>query len=1349
MRSYLEQASNQPIYVAQMTSSPGSTRQSYTEDGITYSSFFGINFNEIQKVAYFNDTGSVVTATPGLVIAHEFAHRYWQMVGASSSKDPSDRAEDQNLPGFDYKGDIVKFQNKIALELGKDNEVRASYYGYASPDEFSTSLTDNHKVDIVRRSIPFMDTDTSLRSDASRDLLIGDETDNTMRSGAGNDYLWGFEGNDLLDGGSGDDRINGDEGHDVLIGREGDDRLFGDEGDDILDSGSGKNISIGGSGSDTFFANSGDDEIWGGDYDELSSEGLDLVDYSQAPQRIKIKLGVDGLSVEEGNFTDNLHAINIIKGTLKRDIFELSTNIIDSNDSLIIDANGGQGSSIRDTINTKSMKNGVLVEIGGDGSGSILDTETGGVVTLKNFHTDIIGSDDIDSIQDNSFGHKNIDGGAGSDVIIVANGSSTIYGGDGDDELIGGNENDVLLGGSGEDSLFGGGGHDLLIGGDSIFGQEVLDGGAGNDMLVVRGTAGTASGANNLVLRGGAGNDLYLSNATDVDAVSGPIIEFRRGDGHDEVLYSDIHGWGNDANIRRVDMTSLSNTDVMVVWDAKPTGQMGSNGRRYMSGDLAIVIKSTGDSVLFRDIQGWQGTHFGSYPTTVRSGNVTYGTISFDLPTEIDFAGEGYPNDILWVADGTLNVDMTIGSVSAYDRALSDWNSAVGSGNEITGTAGADAFQGSAGSESFDGGAGDDSFEGSEGNDEIDGGDGVDELNLFGSRSDYSISTNSEGSVVLTDTRTGSATTTKNIEQIYFAHDDETWVSSDLLPIIGTNEADMLVGTSGHNKILGLDGDDTLVGNEGDDILDGGAGIDTAFYQGTSTDYALGTASDGSVIAMSITAQREIDRLIDVELVQFNGDSIQYHVSNLATPSNGSGFVYGTSDNDITYFDFSSMGSDGDSAYGGDGFDIIYLDKDVSVASIYNVSSGTNISIYNASGISLYGYEAIYVAATGEFVSISSIPNFGSESSDTIIGTSRNNILYGQGGDDILRGLAGDDSLRGGAGNDVLWGGLGDDYISGGSGNDIFLYNKGEGRDLIEAWSPSDTEGYDELHLGDGITAATTTVTRLGDTARLQFDTFGSIVDLSGIFGPSSGVVELIRFKNGTTWDVYDLQVKSGGADQKLIGTVGDDLVIGNAGQRDILIGLDGNDTLMGLSGADTLLGNAGSDFLTGGQGDDILDGGDGNDQAAFSGKFEDYIFNRVGERISITDTRSGQNDGTDSIRNVESFFFEEDGVTRSLQDIFDNTNSAPEMVEDLGAIGMSNYSSYDFSGHFFDADDDLLTFSVTMSDGSSAPDWMYMLDGELYVEMPEDFYDPLEVTVWASDGQAMVGDTLELYIYV
>ncbi|MBI3771999.1 MAG: putative Ig domain-containing protein, partial [Gammaproteobacteria bacterium] len=82
----------------------------------------------------------------------------------------------------------------------------------------------------------------------------------------------------------------------------------------------------------------------------------------------------------------------------------------------------------------------------------------------------------------------------------------------------------------------------------------------------------------------------------------------------------------------------------------------------------------------------------------------------------------------------------------------------------------------------------------------------------------------------------------------------------------------------------------------------------------------------------------------------------------------------------------------------------------------------------------------------------------GGQDNDTLLGGTGADILSGDEGADTLNGGVGNDVLNGGAdtdhiyggaGDDTLTGGAGSDILQGGAGNDTYVYNSGEGFDVI------------------------------------------------------------------------------------------------------------------------------------------------------------------------------------------------------------------------------------------------------------------------------------------------------------
>ncbi|MFZ4603000.1 MAG: beta strand repeat-containing protein [Caulobacterales bacterium] len=115
--------------------------------------------------------------------------------------------------------------------------------------------------------------------------------------------------------------------------------------------------------------------------------------------------------------------------------------------------------------------------------------------------------------------------------------------------------------------------------------------------------------------------------------------------------------------------------------------------------------------------------------------------------------------------------------------------------------------------------------------------------------------------------------------------------------------------------------------------------------------------------------------------------------------------------------------------------------------------------------------------------------------------------------------------------------------------------------------------------------------------------------------------------------------------------------ITGDVGGRvipDVLVGSIGNDTIDGGGGNDILDGARGNDTIAAGVGDDQIDGGGESDTVTFTGRYtqdgnaanDDYIITALGGGIfTISDKRAGA-DGTDTIRDVENFFFAGSNLT-------------------------------------------------------------------------------------------------------
>lgn len=323
-----------------------------------------------------------------------------------------------------------------------------------------------------------------------------------------------------------------------------------------------------------------------------------------------------------------------------------------------------------------------------------------------------------------------------------------------------------------------------------------------------------------------------------------------------------------------------------------------------------------------------------------------------------------------------------------------------------------------------------------------------------------------------------------------------------------------------------------------------------------------------------------------------------------------------TGSNIQTSSDFFAGGEKNDFIYGSNLNDAIFFNNGIisggigSFSSIEQIEMGAGDDIVDLSARGPSGVDyARNVIIRGD------------SGNDTIIGGAGMDTIYGDNGDDLIFGWRGADVIYGGTGNDILYGDdlgfngiAGDDSLFGQAGNDI-LYG-GARSDRLDGG-----DGNDTLYGGLG-----------GDA----------------LYGGADDDI------------LYGDDVGTSGND-RLFGDAGNDQLFGGSG-NDEMHGGTGNDLADGGEGVDVIDGDSGDDTLVGGAGDDVLDGGSEADTAVYSGNLRDYlIVENIDGSFTISDTRSGSPDGSDTVRNVEFFAFADGVVSAGVP------NSLPVITSDGG----------------------------------------------------------------------------------
>lgn len=161
--------------------------------------------------------------------------------------------------------------------------------------------------------------------------------------------------------------------------------------------------------------------------------------------------------------------------------------------------------------------------------------------------------------------------------------------------------------------------------------------------------------------------------------------------------------------------------------------------------------------------------------------------------------------------------------------------------------------------------------------------------------------------------------------------------------------------------------------------------------------------------------------------------------------------------------------------------------------------------------------------------------------------------------------------------DDSLSGRMGDDTLEGSGGNDTYIFNIGDGDDLIFDQSGN----ADVIKFGAGINLESISLSIYQGDLIISYGS-GDSVTISQQFLGYSGPypVEKIVFHNGTSLNLLQ--------GLPLTGNSEDDYINGTA-YNDTIKGLGGNDYLYGLDGDDILDGGAGNDVIVGGNGYDTL----------------------------------------------------------------------------------------------------------------------------------------------------------------
>lgn len=1209
--------------------------------------------------------------------------------------------------------------------IGTSDKITVQNYFYNNPIEkvtFTDGTTWNETAirEMAQHVNEYSYGNSMPGYDDQADIIQGTNADDLIESRSGNDTINGAGGNDTIQGGNGDDIINGGTGNDVLYGDTYYTNVIGGyytgNGNDTLNGGTGDDTLYGGAGDDTYIFGLG----YGKDV-VVEHGGSDTISFLTgiAPEDIKLQRRGDSLELKVLNSIDKI---------------TISGYFYDSNSPIekVIFADN----TIWDEATLREMARHI------DEPTNLGGTTYQGYDNQNDIVTASNGNDTIFT----GYGNDNIDAKGGNDNVQGADGNDIVVGGAGDDTLYGdryyysmawgeeysGTGNDTLDGGTGNDFLAGGSGDDTYI-----FGL-----GYGQDTILEHGGSDTIS-----FLTGVTPNDIKLQRR-------GDSLELSIIGTTDKLTISSYFS----SNARAVENVVF---DDSTVWDETTLREMARQIDEPTSpGSTTYQGYDNQNDIIQAD----------SNDNTINTG---YGDDVINAKAGDDTVTGGYGNDTLIGGDGNDNL---YGDNYSYSPV---WGGSYsGTGNDILdGGAGNDSAAGGLGDDIyiFGAGYGQDTIFDHGGFDTVLFKQGVAPEDVVVSRVNSTLILSLVGSndqLTLQDFFSSNPTYT--IEEVRFSDTNETvWSLQDLIDkarfINGTSGDDYLSGYENQNDVINLgdgndtlssafsgndtihagagndnvtggNGDDEIHGDEGDDILYGDHSPNYSYLQigndildgGTGNDQLVGGAGDDTYI-FGIGYGQDI---IEDRHYQYNSSNGGFDNVLLKEGIEPEDVIISRSSNDLvlsiagtndrlTIQSYFSKNSNGD---------YIYAIEEIRF-------SNTTETIWNFQEI-LERARTINGTSSDDYLS-------GFENQDDIINLSGgndtlynaysgNDVVQAGAGDDNVTGGAGDDILRGEEGNDTLYGdfspnysysqigndtldgGAGNDQLFGGAGDDTYLFDLGDGQDIIEDrhWQYGNgayyNGGIDTIVFGEGVDPENVKIARNGNNLIFTIANTTDSLTVQNFFIKNYSneyvyAIEEVHFSdsNETVWDMAKLiedarfingtnsdDYLGGFENQNDVVTLGDgnDTLYNAYSGNDVIYGGNGNDDITGGSDDDTLYGEAGNDVLYGDfspnysyqqNGSDTLDGGAGNDMLYGGGGNDTYVFG-LGYGQDLIEDRHLQygngayyNGGTDTIQFKEGVNPEDVKIVRN------GNNLTFTIVNTTDSLTVQNFFTKNYSGEY------------------------------------------------------------------
>ncbi|MFE8046225.1 calcium-binding protein [Brenneria goodwinii] len=520
--------------------------------------------------------------------------------------------------------------------------------------------------------------------------------------------------------------------------------------------------------------------------------------------------------------------------------------------------------------------------------------------------------------------------------------------------------------------------------------------------------------------------------------------------------------------------------------------------------------------------------------------------------------------------------------------------------------------------------------------------------------------------------------------------------------LFGTTGDDNLSGVNTGSAFIGFDGNDRLQGqwkddsyyifrNQGDDTLSDRGGMDQILFGNGISQTDLTFSRDAATVHIQVknadgsnAGSVRIDNFFNadgsvatgaIERLHFiDGGSLSQQqmldALNAASRTTGDDTAFGDDKGDV----INTLAGN-DTIYGLGGDDRLSGDEG---DDILHGGSGNDMLAGGTGHDTLYGNQgndALYGGNGDDSLNDGEGANtlYGEAGNDTLLGTG---VLNGGDGNDTLRGQ-GADTLLGGAGDDVLEtlshrryryantlnGGSGNDTLYGSYGDDTYLFERGDGQDLlIECRTnmalPQVTPSSDTLRFGDGITADDLDFTHRDSDLIIGYGD-GDTITVQNWFRGMSDHFKLnhIVFADGTSLNQAEVEKRT-----VRRGTDGIDKLVGYRDKSESMLLGDGNDQAWGRGGDDVIYGENGNDYIKGEGGNDTLYGGRGNDLLIGGDGSDTYVF-AAGENQTVIRNQSGTPDADFDVLRFEGIANDALWLSRYKNDLMIDVIGSPDRV--------------------------------------------------------------------------------------